>query len=385
MSRSLNNISDISKFMDECKAMGISTFGPDVNESQLKFSVNQNGDIRFGMAAVKGVGESVVDAIVSERKKNGLYKDVFDFVQRVNLNAVNRKAFESLVLSGAFDSLGVRRESFFAPGTKPNEVFLDSLIRFGQKYQADLKMSMNTLFGNMGLDVAVALPAIPEAEPWSDLERLNKERDLVGIYLSAHPLDEYFIVLNYVCNTQLSELQKDNYAELSKRTELKIGGIVTDIRTGTTKNGNPYGIVKLENYSGTGEIALFGQDWLTFHNSFMVGASLFIRAKVVQSKYGDRQELQVRTVELLSDVKDSLVEKVRIDISLGDLTPTVVEELSDIVINNPGNTEVFFHINTPDRLNDVMLKPISFKINLGKEFINFFDMHEELSFSVNGF
>ncbi len=385
MSRSLNNISDISKFMDECKAMGISTFGPDVNESQLKFSVNQNGDIRFGMAAVKGVGESVVDAIVSERKKNGLYKDVFDFVQRVNLNAVNRKAFESLVLSGAFDSLGVRRESFFAPGTKPNEVFLDSLIRFGQKYQADLKMSMNTLFGNMGLDVAVALPAIPEAEPWSDLERLNKERDLVGIYLSAHPLDEYFIVLNYVCNTQLSELQKDNYAELSKRTELKIGGIVTDIRTGTTKNGNPYGIVKLENYSGTGEIALFGQDWLTFHNSFMVGASLFIRAKVVQSKYGDRQELQVRTVELLSDVKDSLVEKVRIDISLGDLTPTAVEELSDIVINNPGNTEVFFHINTPDRLNDVMLKPISFKINLGKEFINFFDMHEELSFSVNGF
>ena len=385
MSRSLNNISDISKFMDECKAMGISTFGPDVNESQLKFSVNQNGDIRFGMAAVKGVGESVVDAIVSERKKNGLYKDVFDFVQRVNLNAVNRKALESLVLSGAFDSLGVRRESFFAPGARPNEVFLDTLIRFGQKYQADLKMSMNTLFGNMGLDVAVSLPVIPEAEPWSDLERLNKERDLVGIYLSAHPLDEYVIVLNYVCNTQLSELQKENYPELAKRTELKIGGIVTDIRMGTTKKGNPYGIVKLENYKGTGEIALFGQDWLTFRNSFMVGTSLFIRAKVAQSKYGDRQELQVKTVQLLSDVKDSLVEKVRFDISLGDLTPTVVEELSDIVINNPGDTEVFFHINTPDRLNDVMLKPISFKINFGKEFLNFFDMHEELSFTVNGF
>ncbi|MBR3455213.1 MAG: DNA polymerase III subunit alpha [Bacteroidaceae bacterium] len=385
MSRSLNNISDISKFMDECKAMGISTFGPDVNESQLKFSVNQNGDIRFGMAAVKGVGESVVDAIVSERKKNGLYKDVFDFVQRVNLNAVNRKALESLVLSGAFDSLGVRRESFFAPGVRPNEVFLDTLIRFGQKYQADLKMSMNTLFGNMGLDVAVSLPVIPEAEPWSDLERLNKERDLVGIYLSAHPLDEYVIVLNYVCNTQLSELQKENYPELAKRTELKIGGIVTDIRMGTTKKGNPYGIVKLENYKGTGEIALFGQDWLTFRNSFMVGTSLFIRAKVAQSKYGDRQELQVKTVQLLSDVKDSLVEKVRFDISLGDLTPTVVEELSDIVINNPGDTEVFFHINTPDRLNDVMLKPISFKINFGKEFLNFFDMHEELSFTVNGF
>ena len=384
MSRSLNNISDISKFMDECKAMGISTFGPDINESQLKFSVNQNGDIRFGMAAVKGVGESVVDAIVSERKKNGLYKDLFDFVKRVNLNAVNRKAFESLVLSGAFDSFGVMRESFFAPSGRNNEPFLDILIRFGQKYQADLKQNMNSLFGMMGMDDTIKLPAIPQPEPWSDLERLNKERDLVGIYLSAHPLDEYFIVLNYVCNTQLAELQKDNLPQLADRDELLFGGIVTDIRTGSTKNGNPYGIVKMENYAGAGEIALFGQDWLTFHNSFLVGTSLFIRAKIVQSKYGDRQDLQIKTVELLSDVKDTLIEKVRIDISLGDLTPTVVEELSDIVMNNPGNTDVYFHINTPDRLNDVLLKPISLKMTLGKEFINFFNMHEELSFSVNG-
>ena len=384
MSRSLNNISDISKFMDECKAMGISTYGPDVNESQLKFSVNQNGDIRFGMAAVKGVGESVVDAIVSERKKNGLYKDIFDFVERVNLNAVNRKAFESLVLSGAFDSLGVRRESFFAPVKNGSEAFLDILIRFGQKFQADKKMSMNSLFGDMGLDVAVVHPQIPEAEPWSDLERLNKERDLVGIYLSAHPLDEYFMVLKYVCNTQLTELQKENYAELAKRDELTLGGIVTDIRTGTTKKGNPYGIVKLENYVGTGEIALFGQDWLTFHNSFLVGTSLFIRAKIVQSKFGgDRLDLQIKTVELLSDVKDHAIEKVRIDISLGDLTPTVVEELSDIVENNPGNTDVYFHINTPDRLNDVVLKPIALKMSVGKEFVNFFEAHQELSFTIN--
>ena len=132
----------------------------------------------------------------------------------------------------------------------------------------------------------------------------------------------------------------------------------------------------MENYAGAGEIALFGQDWLTFHNSFLVGTSLFIRAKIVQSKYGDRQDLQIKTVELLSDVKDTLIEKVRIDISLGDLTPTVVEELSDIVMNNPGNTDVYFHINTPDRLNDVLLKPISLKMTLGKEFINFFNMHD---------
>ena len=243
---------------------------------------------------------------------------------------------------------------------------------------------MNSLFGMMGMDDTIKLPAIPQPEPWSDLERLNKERDLVGIYLSAHPLDEYFIVLNYVCNTQLAELQKDNLPQLADRDELLFGGIVTDIRTGSTKNGNPYGIVKMENYAGAGEIALFGQDWLTFHNSFLVGTSLFIRAKIVQSKYGDRQDLQIKTVELLSDVKDTLIEKVRIDISLGDLTPTVVEELSDIVMNNPGNTDVYFHINTPDRLNDVLLKPISLKMTLGKEFINFFNMHEELSFSVNG-
>ena len=206
----------------------------------------------------------------------------------------------------------------------------------------------------------------------------------MGIYLSAHPLDEYFMVLKYVCNTQLTELQKENYAELAKRDELTLGGIVTDIRTGTTKKGNPYGIVKLENYVGTGEIALFGQDWLTFHNSFLVGTSLFIRAKIVQSKFGgDRLDLQIKTVELLSDVKDHAIEKVRIDISLGDLTPTVVEELSDIVENNPGNTDVYFHINTPDRLNDVVLKPIALKMSVGKEFVNFFEAHQELSFSIN--
>lgn len=383
MSRSLSNISDISKFMDECKAMGINTFGPDVNESQLKFSVNQNCDIRFGMAAVKGVGESVVDAIVSERKKNGLYKDIFDFVQRVNLNAVGRKGLESLVLSGAFDSLGVQREAFFAPGARPNEMFMDTLIRFGQSYQADLKKSKNTLFGDMGLDVEVTLPTIPQAEPWSDLERLNKERDLVGIYLSAHPLDEYSVILNHVCNTKLTELQKDNLEQLADRTELTFGGIVTEIRTGNSKNGNPYGVVKMENYDGTGDIALFGQDWLTFHNSFLVGVILFVRAKIVKSRFGDRYELQIRTVELLSDVKDSLIEKVRIDISLGDLDSTLVEELSDLIVGNPGNTDVFIRVNTPDRLNDVTLKPMSLKMAVGKDFINFFKAHEELSFKVN--
>ena len=241
LSRSLSNITDITKFMDECKAMGIQVLGPDVNESILKFSVDKNKNIRFGLGAVKGVGESAVQNIIEERKKNGPYKSIFDFVERVNLTACNKKNIESMALAGAFDNFGIQREQFFTDSGK-GELFLDTLVRYGNKYQMDKSTAVNSLFGGDAL-IAIAKPEIPQCERWSDLERLNKEKELVGIYLSAHPLDEYRIILKYVCNTGMVEL---NERETLQGREVLLGGIVTGFREGMTKNGKPYGILKIE-------------------------------------------------------------------------------------------------------------------------------------------
>ena len=194
MSRNISNITEITKLMDESKATGIMTKGPDVNESYLKFSVNRKGDIRFGLGAIKGVGESAVQSILEERERNGEYKDIFDFVQRVNLSACNRKNIENLALAGAFDSFtGIKREDFFVKNAK-DETFTEVLVRYGNKYQMDKAAAANSLFGGEN-QVDIATPEIIPSPAWGDLERLNKERDLVGIYLSAHPLDEYAYIL----------------------------------------------------------------------------------------------------------------------------------------------------------------------------------------------
>ena len=193
MSRRRDQITEITKLMDECKSMGIATLGPDVNESYEKFGVNHHGEIRFGLGAIKGMGESAAQAIISEREKNGPYKTVFDFAQRVSLSNVNKKAFESLALSGGFDGFGIPRESYFATNNK-GETFLDMLVRYGQLYQTEKAQAQNSLFGGFD-DIEIATPAVPKSDiRWSDIERLNKERELVGIYLSAHPLDEYKII-----------------------------------------------------------------------------------------------------------------------------------------------------------------------------------------------
>ena len=247
MSRNISNITEITKLMDECKAMGIKVLGPDVNESNLKFNVNKDGNIRFGLGAVKGVGESAVRSIMEEREKNGPFTSIFDFVQRVNLNACNKKNIESLALSGGFDSFPeIKREQYFAQNSK-GEVFLETLVRYGNKYQVDKAAQINSLFGGSDA-IEVAKPEIPAAESWSDLERLEKERDLVGIYLSAHPLDDYALTLEYGCNTRMSELE-DRQALINK--DIVMGGIVTGFREGMTKTGKPLGILKIEDYSGS--------------------------------------------------------------------------------------------------------------------------------------
>ena len=380
LSRSLSNIADITKFMDECKAMGIQVLGPDVNESILKFSVDKQKNIRFGMGAIKGVGESAVQNIIEERKKNGPYKDLFDFVERVNLSACNKKNIESLALAGAFDNFHVQRESFFVDNGK-GETFLDVLVRYGNKYQTDKATAANSLFGDENF-VAIAKPEIPHAERWSDLERLNKEKELVGIYLSAHPLDEYRIILQYVCNTGMAEL---NDKESLIGREILAGGIVTGFREGTTKTGNPFGILKVEDFTGSGEIALFGQDYIEYSKYGKPGMYLLISGKMEARKYNDKIfDFRISSIKLLPNEKDKLIENIRITVPIHDLDEPMINELSTLIKNNPGNSLLYFRV--VDGSNNIALNLFSqnVRLKITKELIDYLSESETIDFKING-
>ena len=380
MSRNISNITEITKLMDECKSMGIQTLGPDVNESNLKFSVNAAGDIRFGMGAIKGVGENAVECIIKERKENGPFKNIFDFVQRVNLSACNRKNIEGLALAGAFDNFKeITREQFFASNSK-GEVFCEQLVRYGNLYQSAKAEAANSLFG--GFDsVEIATPEIPVAEPWSDLERLDKERELVGIYLSAHPLDEYSVILEHVCTTHLDELNE--LTPLANR-DITLGGIVTGLREGYTKKGNPFGIARIEDYSGATEIPLFGQDWIDWGRYMQQGCFLFIHAKVQPKQWRqDELEVKINKIELLPDVKDKLIEKITISATLDALDETLLEELTSLLTEQAGNVELHFTIKDIENQMQANLISKNTKITVGKKLIRYLKNNPALDFIIN--
>ena len=346
----------------------------------MKFTVNKEGNIRFGLGAVKGVGEMAVQSIMSEREKNGPYKGIFDFVQRVNLNSCNKKNLEFLVLAGGFDSFPeLKREQYFAVNSK-NEVFIDALVRYGNRYQMDKAAAANSLFGGENV-VDIATPEIPQAERWSDLERLNRERELVGIYLSAHPLDEYFAVLEHVCNTRMAELE-DKTALVGR--EIIMGGIVSSVRRGISKNGNHYGIVKIEDYSGSAEIPFFGNDWVTYQGYLGERTFLFIKARCQPKQWRQEElELKITSIELLSDVKEKLIEKITILIPLGLLNRALIAELSELAKANPGSAELYFKVSDAESKMTIDLISRPVKISVGRGLISYLKENAELEFRIN--
>ncbi len=385
MSRSLNDIGKITKLMSECQSIGIQCLGPDVNESRQKFSVNGKGEIRFGLAAVKGMGDAAALNIIEERERNGLFKDIFDFVQRVNLSAVNRKSFENLVLSGGFDSFGIQREQYLATNAK-GEVFLDTLMRYGQLFQVEQAQAQNSLFG--GFDaVEITKPVVPHAEQWSTLEKLNKERELVGIYLSAHPLDDHAVVLKNMCNTHCSDLGRDaDKKELAKIEELTFGGIVTGVVSRwSSKTNKPYGFVTIEDFDGSGEIALFGDEWTKWEGKLKEGYTVYITAKSVQRfKYNeDLYDLRIQSVEFLSDVKEKRIEKVTIIVDTVSFDDTIGADLSTVIKNNPGSTPLYFMMHDSKNNTNLLLYSKNNPIDLNATFLSYIDGNPFLNYKIN--
>ena len=379
MSRCLNDITKITKLMSECQAMGIPCLGPDVNESEQKFSANKKGEVRFGLSAIKGMGEAAATNIIAERHKNGLYKDIFDFVQRVNLSAVNRKAMESLALSGGFDSFGIRREQYFAQNAK-GDTFVETLLRYGQVYQSEQSSMQNSLFGDMG-GVEIQTPPVPECEQWSTMELLKRERELVGIYLSAHPLDDYAVVLKHMCNlncTQIGrEMDKKAFASIE---ELTFGGIVTSVSQRWTKTNKPFGIVTIEDFEGQGELALFGEEWTKWQSMLQEEYHVYITAQCVQRfrNNPDAYDMVIKKIEFLSDVKEKSIEKFTVYMEATMFNDAQLTDLETTLKSSDGKVPLYINIHDAKNNTNIQLYSRNITVDVNKKLLTSLDEMAEL-------
>ena len=384
MTRRFSDIGEITKLMEECKSMGIPTLGPDVNESYVEFGVNKKGEIRFGLSAIKGMGSAAADAIVKERQANGPYKDIYDFVERVNLRDVNRKALENLALSGGFDCFSLIREQYFAANNK-GDVFLDILIRFGQQYQMDKSSAVNSLFGEMQADIAIVVPPVPQAEAWSSIEKLYKEKELVGIYLSAHPLDDYSLILNKMCNTTCSEVgDRDLREQLASREDITFGGIVTKVTQRFSKRGEPFGVVTIEDFNGPGELAMFGEEWGRWNGRLTEGCSVFVTAKC-SKKYQNSQyySLTISNIEYLQTVKDNRIERFTISINSDVINDVTVDDILSMITDTEGRTKLYINLHDEQSGANILLFARSQGIEVKKNLVDYITETQGMSYTVN--
>ena len=418
---SKDDIKEVTKFMDECKAMRINVLEPDINESELNFTVNKNGDIRFGLGGVKGIGEAAVEAIVQEREANGKYKDIFDFLERVNLQACNKKTVESLALSGAFDCFeGIYREQLIGINEK-GEIMLDVLMRYGNTYQQDKAQQQNSLFGDMGIGVDIAKPTLPKVEHMSTIERLNKEKNLIGIFLSAHPLDEYEFEINDLCDTTAEELNRfegwrsssaraaaanpsedeadaDSTEEkihidpkewISKRENqpLHFGGIVASAEEAISQKGNPYGRYVIEDYTGSYKLTLFGEAYKSCAPLLKPNLYVYVTGTIQQrganrqyfrpKPYEDAEyEFAVMNVELLKDVQAKHVETITLRIPVEQITKDFNDELTEQIKKHQGRIKVKIQVFDETKQNLITFVSQSNPISVDKDFYHWLRLQE---------
>ena len=381
LSRNLADIKQLTLYMNECKRMGIRVLGPDINESMRTFSSNKAGDVRFGLEAVKGVGEAAVESIIAERNANGRFKDIYDLMERVNFSAVNRKCFENLAYAGGFDSIsGFHRGKFFGADARDNTgvTFIEQLMRYGQRFQAEKNNAQQSLFGGGG-HVDIQRPVLPACADWSQLETLAKEREMIGHYLSAHPLDDYKIIINHMCKTQLTELEN---LEALKGQEIAVAGMVVSVQNLITKTGKPWGKFVLEDYNGTHEFALFSRDYENFRKYLFSDYFLFVRGRVQPKPYNDKElEFKIISMVQLSELRDTMIKEMNVLLPVEDVTPTLVRELTEKVKEAKGET--LFRISVIDREAHVSLSLFSksHKVSLTQSLVSYLD-DNEIKYSI---
>lgn len=372
LSRNLSDIKKISFFMDECRRMNAPVLGPDVNYSYDRFAVDAMGNIRFGMTGIKGVGQGAVEAIVAERRANGKFADIYDFVERVNMTAVNRKAFECLALSGALDGLYTGdRSDFFAPATDGKGTFIEQLVRYGSLVQSEKSAAQNSLFGEVMSSSMVQKPSAPTGvESWGKLEMLEKEREVIGIYLSSHPLDEYRVVLEKYCTASVSELED---LDTLKGRDLILGGMITQSQHLTTKTGKPYGRFTIEDLGGSYTFTLFSREWEQFRYHCMAQSAVLIRCKVDRSTYREGMEITISQIKPLSDVLDKDIRTLTVQLPIEQVNTEFVEELSAVVESSKGSVSMILNVFDPASGVRVTLRSRAGRVAVGGEIVAFLD------------
>ena len=377
-----NNIEKITFFMEECRRMGVEVLGPDINESDLSFAVNKKGQVRFGLTGVKGVGDKAVESIIEERIERGPYLSVYDFAKRSNTRSVNRKSYENLVYGGAFDAFGLNRAQFFAKTENGLLTGVERLIKFANDYQNTQNSSQSSLFGG-SIASYVPEPAMPDAEEWPLIEKLKYEKEVIGIYLTGHPLDNYKLEMDKYCNTTIAELKNMQkarsgeggddvmaaFAQLRKRGEVCIGGLVGNVQHKMTKTGKPFGTFVLEDYNESYEFAMFGEDYVKFRNLMVNGYFLHIKGNIEEKfRQKDNWDLRITTMSLLSEMRDKLTKSVTVALDLNAINAQLMNQIQNIVnINNEKypvkNCSLRFVIKDRDDALLVDMGSKTFKVN----------------------
>jgi DNA polymerase-3 subunit alpha len=355
LSRNLHDIKKITQLIGEANRMGIEVLQPDINESSLTFTVTKDGVIRFGMGAIKGVGESAVEQIVEEREKNGLFTNIFDFAKRVNLRAINKRSFEALAKAGAFDSFpDTHRAQYFYQGDN-GSVFIEKVIQYGHSFQERANSQQVSLFGNMEDAFEMKDPEIPECEPWTLLQQLQHEKEVTGFYISGHPLDDHKLAIDRFCNIEIADL-KNNMKTLENKTVM-FAGMITKATVKMTKKGDPFGIFTLEDFTGNIDLMLFSEEYMKKKHLLETGNNVFVTGRV-EERFNQKGNfaVQVKDVILLSDVIGKFSKKITLKVEAGNIDPEFITNLKKLISENAGKCRLELKVKDTESGNTIVLR-----------------------------
>jgi len=381
LSRNLSDIKKITQLINEANHLGIEVMRPDVNESSLDFTVTKDGYIRFGLAAIKGVGESAVEQIIGERDQDGPFKNIFDFAKRVNLRSVNKRSFEALAKAGAFDGFpGTHRAQYFHQEKEGGPEFIETVIRHGAGFQDKEKSQQASLFGGMEDAFEINDPALPQCEHWSLMQKLRLEKEVTGFYISGHPLDDFRLTMETYCNVNINDL-KSNLKKYEKKA-VKFAGMITDSQQKISRKGSPYGFFTLEDYSGSITIMMFNEDYLKRKHLLDVGNHVFIVATVEERfKQAGNYDVRVNDMFLLAEAMSKMAKTVTLDISAGDVDEQFVEDIVKIIRENKGDCPVAVKINDPENGKSLVMKTNKLKVE-PRLFVNEIEKLGKLTFMI---
>ena len=365
LTHNMNDIKKVTFYMEECKRMRLKVLGPDVNESVLKFNVNKKGEIRFGLGAIKGVGEAAVENIINERTKNGYFSSIYSVTKRVELRSVNKRTLENLALAGAFDSFENEHRAMYFHELKEGYSFLNKAIRFGHAYQESLNAPPN-LFGSVE-GIELPEPPMPNCDQWERLDLLAREKQVVGIYISGHPLDDYSFEIKHNCNHSIEKFED---LEMVKNRDLSFAGIISEITNRIDKKGNPYGVVTIEDFTDSKQFMLFSDDYMKFKLMLVQGAFVFVRARVQPRRWGNELEIKIVAINLLSDVLEKLTKSISLRVNLFDINSTFIDNFKTILEEHKGNHQLKMNVIDPDENVSLELLSRTHKVKITKQLIH---------------